>query len=402
MTKRDMNLSTLNTTTIELRNAALGQSPTGFSKMHVELLPSDLSHLVGYDPRTLGTTTKRRKRSEMVPMNVASSVVILQQNVQRSIDQSRVDQMVDYLHAAITRDEFADWAEIDVVTAAKPDTADFKENHIIRMPASANYFITDGQHRFCALLDFMQKYPELSDTFTQAVAISVLPEDRVFEYAGQAFHDKNYLHAPVKIAKALHTDVRDLHNRLAKELHTHPAIVEAGGISYQRDTLPPISAEFTTHSVLYRFVRGFTDGKKGLDKGQIADSPLYENFDELRDQIFSYVTNLAMSFPSWKAENRENYLFRSSAAFQAFGVIGHDLNTFVGDPTIRNAMVSRIGEKRLDWKRTNVKEWDGVIGLKNKQGVISPASSHQAIDATIKFLREKSGLTEYMEPDTSE
>ena len=38
------------------------------------------------------------------------------------------------------------------------------------------FSITDGQHRFCAAMDFVRQHPEYAGKFTQAVAISVLPD----------------------------------------------------------------------------------------------------------------------------------------------------------------------------------------------------------------------------------
>jgi hypothetical protein len=385
---------TLAPTTIELKRPSLGKSPSGFPKIHVELLPQDLVHLIGYDPRAIQESSRKRKKTDSLPMNVAHSVVVLHQNVQRSIDQSRVDAMVDYLVNALTNEQFADWSEIDIVTNAIPDMSSYEKDHVIRMPSSANYFVTDGQHRFTALLDFMQKYPELAQRFTQAVSISVLPPDRMFEFAGQAVHDKNYLHAPVKVAKALSADTRDAHNRLAKELHEHPVIKEAGGVNYTRDTLPPDSREFTTHSVLYKFVRGFVEGRKGLDRGTIDNPFLQANFEAIKADLFEYVNSLAGCFPSWKTyPGREKFLSRSSAAMQALGVLGRDLYFYIEDANVRQAALAKVSEKKLNWLKTNTEVWESVIGTINKKGQISPASSHQAVDSTIKFLRDKSGLS---------
>ena len=180
--------------------------------------------------------------------------------------------MVNYLHDAVSNGKYADWAELDVVTAAKPDTNSWQEKHSVYFPSSAEYFITDGQHRFCALMDFVRSYPEYAGKFTQAVAISVLPQDRLSEWAGQSFHDKNYLRTAVKATKALAVDSRDLHNVLSKELRNHPVIKDGGGINEVKDSLASTAKEFTTHSVLYRFTRGFCEGQRGLNKGPVKNA----------------------------------------------------------------------------------------------------------------------------------
>jgi len=148
---------------------------------------------------------------------------------------------------------------------------------VIRIPTSAEYFIIDGQHRYCALIDFVRLYPELAKNFTQAVAISVITPARIKEWAGQGFHDKNYLRTAVKATKALAVDTRDIHNVLAKKLHGHPTILDGGGVNVEKDSLAASSKEMVTHAVLYKFVRGFCEGRRGLDKGRVANVNLTEH-----------------------------------------------------------------------------------------------------------------------------
>ena len=56
---------------------------------------------------------------------------------------------------------------------------------------------------------------------------------------------------------------------------------------------------------------------------------------------------------------------------------------------------------RLDWKRSNVKDWNSVIGIQigdEKEGFfISPRASRQSIDGTIKFLKDRSGFSAYLD-----
>lgn len=57
-------------------------------------------------------------------------------------------------------------------------------------------------------------------------------------------------------------------------------------------------------------------------------------------------------------------------------------------------------EAQLDWRRSNVTLWGDVIGTvvtddAGKQSV-TPRSSRQAIDGTIRFLRERTGLAEFL------
>ncbi|HJS57658.1 MAG TPA: hypothetical protein VKA01_06090, partial [Vicinamibacteria bacterium] len=94
------------------------------------------------------------------------------------------------------------------------------------------------------------------------------------------------------------------------------------------------------------------------------------------------------------------YLFRSSAALQALGAIGFLLHTKVHEAIERQKMIEAMGEKKLDWKRSNAKDWTGVIGqVKDEDGMVSPASSRQAIDGTINFLKTRCGLEQYLGQD---
>ena len=99
--------------------------------------------------------------------------------------------------------------------------------------------------------------------------------------------------------------------------------------------------------------------------------------------------------PTWvNIDKRADYLFRSSAAWQALGVIGY-LRSDVDDEDERVVILRKLGESRLDWRRSNL-EWESVIGAKQSddQGRewISPRSSRQAIDGTIGFLRQRLNL----------
>jgi hypothetical protein len=362
----------------EINRPSLGKTPAGFPKLHAEMIPGDMMKLLGYDPRSIQEQPKKGLKD---PQNIAPAIIDLHRSVQRSIDQSKVDQMVAYLHNAVSNSGFADWAEIDVAV----------------FPNSADYFITDGQHRYCAIMDFCRKYPALATAFTQALAISVLPHDKLEEWAGQSFHDKNYLHSPVKATKALAADSRDLHNRLAKELRDHKVLRTGGGVNETKDSLAAGAKEFATHAVLYKFVRGFCEGRGGLDKGMIDNPNLTdETYDDSKAALVAYVDQLNTQFPNWTVvPGREDYLFRSSAALQALGVLGFLLQTKVPDAERRAQMIAAIGEKRLDWKRSNVKDWTNIIGAE-KDGAITPASSRQAIDGTIRFLKERSGLSEFL------
>jgi hypothetical protein len=81
-------------------------------------------------------------------------------------------------------------------------------------------------------------------------------------------------------------------------------------------------------------------------------------------------------------------------------VIRNDL-TKVKDATCRHDMIVRLSEAQLDWRRSNVTVWGNVIGTvvtdeeTGKQSV-TPRSSRQAIDGTIRFLRERTGLAEFL------
>jgi len=367
-----------------IAHPAAGIAPSGFPKLHVELLPNEVGHMVSYDPRVLNPKSKRAD----VPSNVAEAIVQLQSKVQRSIDKTRVSEMVAYLDNAVAGQKFANWAAIELVTISKPDLSELESRGVASLDVDADYFIADGQHRYCAILDFVQKYPEHANKFTQGITISSFPEDKFVEWAGQQFHDLNYFSVPVRAGKALAVDTRDPINALTKELGEHEAILKAGGIAYERDTPLKNDTRFTSHTILHRFVRGFVFGRSGLDKGintNIDIDPVTKN------ALHEYVNALTQVMPWVRApEDREAYLTRASVVLSSLGVIGHDLYNF--DPTISTEQkakkISLLG--KINWKRTNLK-LVGIVGSE-KEGQVQPGSSRQSIDSTIRFLREKLDL----------
>lgn len=380
-----------NVSQITLNHPALGKSPAGFDRIHVEMFPREVGKLIGYDPRTLIMKPRRSKVArgtrDLTPHNVSGAIVELQNKVQRSIDNGRVQVMVDYLRMAMETGTFADWGAIELVTAAQPDVSDLEEKHVVRFDSDADYFIADGQHRYCAILDFCRAYPAYADRFTQALTFSILPEERLAEWAGQAFHDRNYYAVSVRAGKALAVDSRNPINSLAKQMAGHPTIKKAGGIAYERDTLLKGDERFTTHAVLHRFVRGFLYGRPGLDRSNEQDEqPAEEDIFKLHE----WLTILGEVMPWYgEPETRDTYLARSSAVLSALAVVGHDLFAAGLDGMELSNRIRILRE--LDWRKTNVRQWEGILGSV-KDGNIQPASSRPAIDATIRHIRGLMGL----------
>ncbi len=376
---------------LQIAQPSYGVSPSGFTRIHVEMLPREVGRLIGYDPRVLVMKPKRAgvargTRDLHVPHNVSQEIITLQNQVQRSIDNSRVAQMSDYLAGAFQKGHFADWGSIELATVSVPDQS---ETTKVSLDADADYFITDGQHRYCALLDFIHEYPQYSDRFTQSVTISVLPPEKMTEWAGQEFHDRNYFSVAVRAGKALSVDTRDPLNALAKGMAMHPVLEATGGIAYDRDQLLKDDTNFTTHSILHRFIRGFLFGRPGIDKGADTRADITP---QAKAQLWEYFSALGEVLP-WleEAGKRDQYLTRASAVMSALGVLGNDL--YVADPplTTEEKVKMLVALTKVDWRRTNL----GLVGVvgSEKDGQVAPASSRQAIDATIRFLRERVGVS---------
>jgi hypothetical protein len=370
---------------VVVSGAAFGVSPSGFRRVHLEILPREVARLVGYDPRSLvqkplkpGAKVARGTRD--IPHNVSTQLVALQNQVQRSIDGPRVATMVQYLASAMESQSFADWGPIDLVTTSVPESTP----EGVALDSDAEYFIADGQHRFCALLDFCRAYPHFADRFTQGVTLSVLPADKLVQWAGQEFHDRNYFSVPVRAGKALAVDSQSPINALAKSIATLPAVVTSGGIAYERDTLLTGDPRLLTHSTLHRFVRGFVFGRPGLDKGsdERADVDAID-----KHNLMQYITALASVLP-WAGEERDAYLTRASVVIAALAVVGHDMYGEGYSDEDRALFLRRLGA--IDWHRHNL-QLVGVVGSE-KNGLVQPASSRPAIDATIRYLRERLGL----------
>lgn len=371
---------------IVVSHPSFGLSPAGFHRVHLEMPPREVARLVGYDPRTLVMKPRKagvkvaRGTRDLVPHNVSLEIVALQNKVQRSIDTKRVAEMVEYLTGAMSEGKFADWSAIELVTSSEI----IQSGNNAELDADADYFIADGQHRYCALIDFVRQHPEFSDRFTQGITISVLPEGKLIDWAGQKFHDHNYFSVPVRAGKALAVDTRDPVNALAKELDSHPVVIEAGGVAYDRDTLLNDDARFASHSTLHRFVRGFLFGRSGLDKHVDTRA---EVAPEQRAYLWEYLIALREILP-WAGAERDAFLTRTSVVLAALAVVGNDLYKIDVPDEVRAGAYHKLAA--IDWRRTNL-ALVGVVGSE-KNGLVQPASSRQAIDGTIRFLREQMGL----------
>jgi hypothetical protein len=372
---------------------SVGLSPSGFERIHVEMLPREVGRLVGYDPRVLLMRPRKpgstRGTRDIMPANVSQEIINLQNTVQRSIDRGRVSVMADYLVGAMEREEFADWGAIELVTSSKPDLSKLGSDHAVALESDADYFIADGQHRYCALLDFVHDYPQYADRFTQSITISVLPQEKLLQWAGQEFHDRNYFSVPVRAGKALSVDTRDPVNSLAKDLAKHPAIEKAGGVAYERDTLLKNDNRFMSHSMLHRFVRGFLFGRPGLDKGVDTRVDITDREVKALNEYLSALGTVLPWIPK-EGENRDEFVTRTSAVLSALAVVGHDL--FLGERDYpKDEIVGKLAAlSRMNWRRTN-RDLIGVVGTE-KEGQVQPTSSRQSIDATIRYIREKLGI----------
>jgi hypothetical protein len=375
-------------------NPSFGRSPSGFTRVHLELRPKEVARLLAYDPRVLAQKP-RGKKAPVLPHNVSAEIARMQLAVQRSIDNGRVQQMVDYLASAFENGTFADWGAIEVVTIDEPS---MQSDCTAWLDPDAEYFVADGQHRYCAMLDFLRQWPQHADRWTQGVTISVLPAERFVEWAGQKFHDHNYFAVAVRPGKALAVDVRDPVNALAKQLSMHPEIMRGGGIAYDRDNLLAKDPRFTTHSIIHRFVRGFLFGRPGLDRTVDTSEQVP---DAWRERLMEYVSALALILP-WFMGDRDQYLARASVVLSSLAVVGHDLYA-AGLPSEEiGRRLATLGN--IDWRKTNL-GLVGVVGseksqpVKDSEGhvtgtitVVQPGSSRQAIDSTIRFLRQQLGL----------
>lgn len=359
-----------NITSIVLPQASVGRSPSGFLRIHAELPVNILGRFVGYDPRAL----------KAGPGNVSAQLHDLQTRVQRSISSGRVKDLVEYLHQA-EAGKFCDLAPIDLITASTPHI-----NGSVSFPINSEFFVAEGQTRYCALLDFVRERP--AAVWTQGVTISVLPEAQLVEWAGQLFHDRNYYAQPVRIGKALATDTRDPVNALTRELDEHPVILRGGGIAYERDTLAPGDERLTTHSVMHRFVRGFLGGRGAIDGKHTSQTS--DISPTARKDLHEYVLALGLVIP-WDAigSYRDESLARSSAVFAALGVLGYDL--FNSDLP-RDQIGERLSHlSAVDWRKTNL-SWVGVFGSE-KNGRVQPSSARPAIDGLLRHLRTVVGLS---------
>lgn len=389
---------------IVVSHPSIGVSPSGFQRLHLELLPSEVGRLISYDPRSVYRKPQRpgaKPRKDVAPHNVSADVINLHNQVQRSIDNDRVAQMVGYLSNAVERGTFADWGAIDLVTADVPDLSGLNSGCTVALSADAEYFIADGQHRYAALLDFLQRFGDRANTFTQGITISILPEEKLVQWAGQQFHDRNYYSVAVRPGKALAVDTRDPVNKLTKSLEYHDAIQKAGGIAYERDTLLAGDPRFVSLSLMHRMVRGFLFGREGLDRG--VDTNI-EITDQMEHDLREYLSVLCEILP-WEntIKDRDDYLTRTSVVLSSLMVIGHQLYTMTPAIDADEKVKRLLKLKKMNWKRTNLK-LDGIVGTEkesmvksvdgkeHKVKMISPASSRQAVDATIAFFREKLDL----------
>jgi hypothetical protein len=137
---------------------------------------------------------------------------------------------------------------------------------------------------------------------TQGISVTVVPDKELIPYAKQTFHDKNYKASGVTPAKALDSDMRDFDNRLTRDLLDHPVVKNAGGVDALKMSLKATDLKFATHAVLYKFVRGFAEGRPGLDKAAIVSPALTSvSYETIRIKLLDYMTELGRVMPGTRS-----------------------------------------------------------------------------------------------------
>lgn len=294
--------------------------------------------------------------------------------IQRTLNRARIREMSNYVLNNPDSYVFAPLTvSIDSQAIFEPLPG---QNWLgnLRVPMDAHFVMNDGQHRRVALLQALDRRPELSN---ETIPILFFL-DIGLERCQQRYVDLNR-HAVRPNLSAGINDYRSTKSRLARLVITKSRIFQ-NIVEMEKTSLAKRSRKLFTLSAFHYACADLMEG--------VATGTLVEDADLAR----SYWEAVAEQIPAWglvqqgqlsASEVREDYIHCHSIALQALGRVGNTLIKLHPDDWQKRL----IGLRQIDWSRHNLELWEGRALVR---GRVSKMTLH--ISQTTNIIKQMLGL----------
>jgi len=335
-------------------------------------------------PAIRGVQSGRSYYTSMCPLRIIPKIFLFDEaeaelspelRAQRTLNRSRVPEMVDYiLNNPATYTFSAITASIDAEVEFEKigSSGDANQVGMLHVPMDAKFIINDGQHRRAAIEEALKQNPQLGD---ESIAV-VFFVDRGLERCQQMFADLNrYAIRPAKSLGILY-DHRDDMAQLTR-LVVFKSEVFRGIVEMERSSLSQRSRKLFTLSAIYSATNELL---AGLD---------FESQQEAADFAIVYWAEVSKNMQEWNlvregqltaGEVRRDFIHSHGITLQSLGVVGNKL--LKAHPKGWVKQLKLLNE--IDWSRSNTSVWEGKAMV---DGRIS--KSNQNIDATAVYIMKQ-------------
>ncbi len=271
---------------------------------------------------------------------------------QRVLNKGRIPEMKQYL-----LDNTDDYI-LSALTASVDEEVIFEatgtERHrrnigTIRIPMMARIIINDGQHRRVAIQEALEENPALGHDYIGIV----LFVDRGLKHSQQMFADLNrYAVRPTKSLGILY-DYRSPLAQLTKTIVQEVPLFN-GMTEMEKTSISNRSIKLFTLSGIYH-------ATMALLKTTNQKQAVSEEETKITITFWKAITE---QIPDWRCakkkevstlELRQKYIHAHGICLQALGCMGADLLEKHPENWKRKIVLL----KKIDWSRTNVKQWEG-------------------------------------------
>lgn len=368
--------------------------------------PNDLISLLGHDPRS--------KNWRNLPDDTKSIYEFLQ----RKTAKSRRDSISGYIEERMSDDALVIGA-FPSVSIAFREPLEFVPSEggtgvgklMVDVSPSAVRILLDGLGRITGALDLREEgKAELLDRFVFPVTVyAPKPGEKPLSYKemGQLFHDMNFRVQPVSKNHAIALDTSDIYIAIANRLAEAPVIVDNGGVAERSASLGKKSTELVVQTVLVRFVRGASEGRR-FQESNLSTASNPKLVPATRTKVLASIEEYLTAFGSAMGEKfrERDSLHLTSPGWQALGVLHYDARFRLGMSDHEVEAVARKAAS-IDWSRFN-SDWIPMLGKPEvdkvtgeevtdafgRKRVTITGSGRYNVQKILDYLRDKTGLAE--------
>jgi len=387
--------------------AIRGEFGPSLQTFQTQILPRDVVHVLGHDPRSNNWIRLTQEYREIY------------EYLQRRTSKGRREGTAFYIEDRIDGSTDMPGAfpaiAIGMVKAPKFESAKEgcglpKEVGILQLDLSESNkrILLDGLARLTGALDFEAKTGK-TELFSFPLTIYA-PSERHGELSllelGQLFHDFNFLQTPVSTNHAIALDQSDIYGKLTNALAKESVMIKHGGVELRAASLGSKSTAFVVQRVLLRFVRGACEGRRY----QESDAARPNNPNLTRQNIRTVQTKLREFMEGLDTRMGARFKDRDSLhltapGWQVLGLVFHDIEYKV-QPELAEPEKEAVLDKlaAIDWSRSNP-DWVPMLGEAelDREGkpVVDSSGRHRValsragrttIASLLKYVREKTGL----------